>query len=457
MNNQNNNFNEYDVYNNNNNNLDNANNNQYNINNQNQFDTQWSNTNNNYSDSQNSNTQDFYTSNFTTQTTDFNTNYQDNKKQKRKGKFIGLTLALLLASTTCGFAGSIIANEFINKPANENGKAVIKESIINTANTAGSTSTVAQVVNSVVDSVVEISTETVKTNTFLQQYISEGAGSGVVISENGYIITNHHVIENASKIQVRTRNGNTYDAKLIGTDAESDLAVIKIEENGLKYAVFGDSDKLAIGEQAIAVGNPLGQLGGTVTEGIISALDREINIEGQTMTLLQTSAAINPGNSGGGLFNSSGELIGVVNAKTSASGIEGLGFAIPSNTAKNVSSDLIEHGYVSGKVKLGVSMIDISDKITAAQYNVTELGVYIAQVSANSDAYYGGLKAGDRIISVNGKEIQKSSELKEIVENSKVGDKLSFLVQRGNSQTKAEITLTEYNSTAAAFGNTQNQ
>lgn len=404
-----------------------------------------------YNNAQNFNEQninDFYTQGYSDQI------HKQNKKHKKKSfRIVALTVAILLASTLCGFAGSILANQLISNKIDTNGKAVITQSIVNSSNTAGSTSTTADVVNAVADTVVEISTETVQTNQFFPQYISEGAGSGVIIDANGYILTNNHVISGASKIQVRTKNGNVYDAKLIGTDVESDLAVIKIEETGLKTAVFGDSDKIVIGETAIAIGNPLGQLGGTVTQGIISALDREITVEKQTMTLLQIDAAINPGNSGGALFNTSGELIGIVNAKTSASGIEGLGFAIPSNTAKKVSIDLIQNGYVSGKVKLGVTMIEIKDKISAAQYNVSEFGVYIAQVNANSDAYYGGLKSGDRVISINGKEINTSAEVKEIVSNSKVDDVLSFVVKRGNKEIKLDVKLTEYNSSASAFGN----
>lgn len=401
-------------------------------------------------DTDNNDVNDFYTQ-----------GYSDDKPEKKKEnnknvKVIAITIAILLASTACGFAGSILGNQLVNKNTDSNGNAVITKSIVNTANTAGSTATTADVVTAVADSVVEISTETVQTNNFLQQYVSEGAGSGVIIDSNGYILTNNHVIQGASKIQVRTRNGNTYEAKLVGTDAESDLAVIKIEETGLKSAVFSDSSKLVVGETAIAVGNPLGELGGTVTQGIISALDREITIEGQTMNLLQIDAAINPGNSGGGLFNSSGELIGIVNAKTSASGIEGLGFAIPSNTAQKIAADLIENGYVSGKVKLGVTMIEINDKVTAAQYNVSDYGVYIAQVNANSDAYYGGLKSGDRVVSINGEKIETSSQIKDIIENSSVGDKLSFVVKRGTKEVNLEITLTEYNSSASAFENTQN-
>src|SRR5699024_342301 len=150
-----------------------------------------------------------------------------------------------------------------------------------------------------------------------QQYVSSGAGSGVILTQDGYIVTNHHVIEDANSITVRTRSGDEYNASLVGSDEQSDLAVLKIDATGLTPAVLGDSTTLEVGELAIAIGNPLGELGGSVTSGIISALDREMTIDGQTMTLLQTDAAVNPGNSGGGLFNANGDLIGIVNAKSS--------------------------------------------------------------------------------------------------------------------------------------------
>ena len=328
---------------------------------------------------------------------------------------------------------------------------MLTKSIVNTSNTAGSTTSTAEVVEAVSDSVVEITTEVVQTNQFLQQYVSEGAGSGVIISEDGYIVTNNHVIEGASSIQVRTKDGETYQASLVGTDAENDIAVVKIDASGLSAAVIGDSDSLVVGEDAVAIGNPLGSLGGTVTRGIVSALDREITIDGNTMHLLQIDAAINPGNSGGGLFNSSGELVGIVNAKSSASGIEGLGFAIPINTAMDIATDLIENGYVTGKVKLGVTLLAIEDEQTAMQYGVSKTGVYITQVEANSDAYYAGLRAGDLIDSINGQKITSTDEVKSAIESSSVGDTLEIKIYRGNKEQTVQVTLTEYNSTAAAF------
>ena len=193
-------------------------------------------------------------------------------------------------------------------------------------------------------SVVEIYTESLVTDWFMRQYITEGAGSGVIISLDGYIVTNNHVIEKSTKITVQLNNGEEYDAELIGRDVKTDLAVLKINAKGLKPAKWGDSSELIVGELAVAIGNPLGKLGGTVTEGIISALSREINIDRHVMTLMQTTAAVNPGNSGGGLFNDKGELIGIVNAKFIGSDIEGIGFAIPADLAKEVVERLIKGG-----------------------------------------------------------------------------------------------------------------
>ena len=195
------------------------------------------------------------------------------------------------------------------------------------------TLTITQVVDLVADTVVEIRTSSVAYDLFYGQYVTNGAGSGVIITENGYIITNHHVIVGAREITVRLTDGSEFAATVIGSDADRDIALLKINAKGLAFAKMGSSAKLSVGQEVIAIGNPLGSLGGTVTDGIISALDRSVTIEGHTMTLMQTNAAINPGNSGGGLFDMSGQLIGIVNAKESDTGIEGLGFAIPIDIA----------------------------------------------------------------------------------------------------------------------------
>jgi len=285
-------------------------------------------------------------------------------------------------------------------------------------------------------SVVEIYTESVTRNGRMGQFVTEGAGSGVIITQDGYIVTNNHVIDGASKITARLSKGTEYDATLVGRDPKTDLAVIKISAKGLQPAVYGDSNNLVVGELAVAIGNPLGQLGGTVSEGIISALSRSINIDGEMMTLLQTTAAVNPGNSGGGLFNCYGELIGVVNAKSSGTDIEGIGFAIPVNTVKTVAESLIKYGYVPGRIDFGATLVDITDARTAMMYRVQMVGVYVSQVDED-----GTLRSGDRIISIDGKEIKSTDDIKKIIEASSVGDVLSITVARNGQSTVAKHTL----------------
>lgn len=311
-------------------------------------------------------------------------------------------------------------------------------------------------VENVADTVVEITTSQVTTGSWMQQYVTEGAGSGVVITSTGIIITNNHVIEGADTIQVTMRDGSEYAATLIATDEMYDIAVIKIEATGLKAATFGDSDDLKVGQTAVAIGNPLGSLGGTVTEGIISATGRQIYVEGIPMTLLQTTAAINPGNSGGGLFNLAGELIGVVNAKMSEEGIEGLGFAIPSNTALAAATDLLTQGYVTGRPDVGFTVMEITDMKTALQYGVLYSGVYVMQLGANAPE---SVKTLDCIVSVNGQSVADADDFKSALYSSSVGDTLTVTFLRkeqttssgsgaqggGYTKVEAEIPVIQYN------------
>ncbi len=213
----------------------------------------------------------------------------------------------------------------------------------------GSGISIADIASMNSDSVVEITISATATNVLLGKYTTTGSGSGVIISSDGYILTNNHVVESAKDINIRLHDGTEYVAKVIGTDSKTDIAVLKVDATNLKPVTIGDSDKLVVGETAVVIGNPLGELGGTVTNGIISALEREITLDGSKMNLIQTNAAINPGNSGGGLFNSKGELVGIVVAKSSGLDIEGLGFAIPINDVKDVISDILNLGYVSGR------------------------------------------------------------------------------------------------------------
>ena len=368
------------------------------------------------------------------------------RRDRRKGAFAAVMAACMVFSLGCGFGGGYLASR-LNSTASSSGASggqpVFYQSVSNNTN-KGSLS-VAEVAAKAADSVVEINTETVSSSFYGGQRVSQSAGSGVILSADGYIVTNNHVVAGADSITVRTRDGKSYAANLVGTDPDTDLAVLKIEASGLTPAVLGSSDDLVVGETAVAIGNPLGELGGTVTSGIISALSREVTIDNQTMTLLQTNAAINPGNSGGGLFNSNGELVGVVNAKYAKEGVEGLGFAIPINTAKPVIEQLISQGYVSGRVDTGFTPIDLTDEATAMQYRVSRTGVYVYEVTTNTD----GFQSGDLLLSIEGKDIDSMSDYNAALQGRSVGDQLAVVVLRGNRQLPLTLTLRDANASAA--------
>lgn len=288
--------------------------------------------------------------------------------------------------------------------------------------------TVPEISELVRPSVVFIGVTTTATNFFGQRQTQTGAGSGIIISQDGYVMTNHHVIERADSIKVRLFDGRSYEAELVGSDINTDLAVVKINAQDLRPAVLGDSDNVRVGELAVAIGNPLGNLEGSVTVGVVSAVKRSVDIENISMSLIQTDAALNPGNSGGALVNKYGEIIGVVNAKTSAVGIEGLGYAIPSNDAKIVVEDLITKGYVSGRIKIGIATQDICE-VLADFYDLPE-GIYIVDVEPESSADKAGLKAGDVIIGIDGRDILTGSELLEVRDSHEVGDEVKVLIIR---------------------------
>ena len=371
---------------------------------------------------------------------------------KRALTVFGVIMAMAVCSV-CGYFGGI----YLNNRAQANSAGTGSDTSSNNSNVVymssnktpvssdnNETLSVSQIAAMAADSVVEIVVRSGADSGYMGQTILTGAGSGVILTQSGYIITNNHVVEDADSINVRLRSGEEYSAKLIGTDEKSDIAVIKIEAENLTAAVVGDSSLLQVGELAVAIGNPLGELGGTVTDGIISALDREITIDGENMTLLQTNAAINPGNSGGGLFNGRGELIGIVNAKSSGTDIEGLGFAIPVNDAVKVFDDLVEYGYVRGRVDAGIDALEISDTATAYMYRVSQLGVYVYGVDSGSSAQSAGLKSGDYILSVDGKEIASLADFNSAVDAHAVGEQIAISVLRGKTVYDFTVTLTEY-------------
>lgn len=346
------------------------------------------------------------------------------------GKLTAIIACCLVLSIGCGIGGAYLI-------ARTNPSSVIYQDTSKIVSTGSQdSSTIKSVVEQCANSVVEIQTESVTngSNPF-QQYVSSGAGSGVILTQDGYIVTNHHVIEDANSITVRTRSGDEYNASLIGSDEQSDLAVLKIDATGLTPAVLGDSTTLEVGDLAIAIGNPLGELGGSVTSGIISALDREMTIDGQTMTLLQTDAAVNPGNSGGGLFNANGDLIGIVNAKSSGENVEGIGFAIPISTATDIIDELIANGEVTSRPTLGVSLYNVEDEMTASQLGVDSTGVYIVQIVDGGAADNAGLRSGDRIVSVDGSEVSNASDVRAALNKHKIGESISITVER-NGQTQ---------------------
>ena len=260
------------------------------------------------------------------------------------------------------------------------------------AKATGSEKSVQEIIAQNENAVVEIKTESVSRDNWMQNYVTEGAGSGVIIDTKGYILTCAHVVEGSNKIMVTLKDGTELEATLVGMDSQNDVAVIKIKANNLTAATYGDSSELSVGSLVVAIGNPLGELGGSASTGIISALDRELTVGNKNLTLLQTDASINPGNSGGGLFDQYGNLVGIVVAKSTGSDVEGLGFAIPIKQAASIAKDLIKNGHVTGRAAIGVQILDISDAQTAQQYDVRMTGVYIQEVTS-SNSKSAGLKA----------------------------------------------------------------
>ena len=364
------------------------------------------------------------------------------KKKGRGKKIVSGALALVLIAGVSfggGYAGFKAAS------AGQTDRIVYQAPTSTPASGTGTTAAnLVGVINAVNPSVVAVTTEQMVTSNFWggQQVVS-GAGSGVIFTADGYIITNNHVIEGAQQIKVKLSDDTEYTAKLIGPDSQSDIAVLKIDATGLTPAVLGDSDSVQVGELSIAVGNPLGTLSNTATDGIISGLDREVTVQGNTMRLMQTSAAVSPGNSGGGLFNANGELVGIVNAKSTGEYAEGLGFAIPINTAKQVAQDLIENGYVTGRPALGITVISISDAQTAMQYGVSSFGVYVQSVTSGSGADKAGMKVGDRIVSVGSQLVESTSDVTNALKDLNAGDVVEVQVDRSRELMTLNITLGE--------------
>lgn len=401
----------------------------------------------------------------------------ENRKRQRLSVGVGLFLTCLVLTAVVGlFAGLMISNYTHNQYVMYAEKAetpiqqreVLRESAATAAPAAGDAQTEvkagtvasfsennqfskAQIVEMSAPSVVGIDTiTTATTNSFWygygQSYEVPGSGSGVILTEDGYIATCAHVVEGAKSVKVTLNDDTSYDAAVVGTDSKNDIAIIKIDATGLVPAVVGDSETLTVGSEVIAIGNPLGELRGTATAGIISAVNRTIEVEGQAMTLIQTDAAISPGNSGGGLFDATGKLIGIVNAKVSDSRAEGLGFAIPVNSVLDEISDLLNYGYVTGRPYLGVSTQDVTlrSRDRMWYYSDGTRCVLVEKVISGSAAEAAGIQSGDLILKLEEEQITSGDALSSAISAYKPGDKATLTIQRDGKEMTVEVTFGEY-------------
>lgn len=319
-----------------------------------------------------------------------------------------------------------------------------ESSIKNTATTANvNKMTIPDIYDKVSPAVVSIISTSASGGSYFQNSTASSSGSGVILTKDGYIVTNNHVIDGASIITVKTTANQSFDAQVVGKDARTDLAVLKVSsEQELPFAELGDSSLLRVGDMALAIGNPLQEaLASTLTVGYISAINRTMVIEDRQMTMLQTDAAINPGNSGGALINIYGQVIGINTAKSTGYDIEGLGFAIPINEAIPVIESIIENGYVKGRPLVGITGIDVTEQIAKA--NNLPMGIYISTVIEGGAAQLGGLQAGDVILEFDGKEVKSIDEINEIRDEHQVGDKVEVKISRNGNKKTVTIELQE--------------
>lgn len=395
--------------------------------------------------------------------TPFSTGGMQPPKKKKRGaaRVAALLLACAIVGGGAGVGGAYLYSR-VAEP--QNATTIYEEdrpqvrTVVNTNN--GQPMTPEQLYAANVDSCVGITVNTT-VNIFGQTTTSAASGSGFVLSRDGYIATNYHVIESAVNdssvtIQVSFANGDKYDAKLVGGEKDNDVAVLKIEASNLTPVTLGDSSKLVVGESVYAIGNPLGELTYSLTDGIVSALDRLIttgdNGDSTTLNVLQTNCAINPGNSGGPLFDSYGNVIGITTAKytQSSSGVnaEGLGFALPINDVKDILSDLIAHGYVTGKPYMGVQVMDVSSE--AQRYGIAA-GASVSYVAEDSCAQKAGLQVNDIITAIDDTAIDSSSALTAALStNYKAGDTATLTVIRDQKEVKLTITFDEKNAQTEA-------
>ncbi len=378
-----------------------------------------------------------------------NSNFDEHnryEKKYKKSRLLNIILVSVLIGVMIGGAftyGIFHMNGFnVSKPA----EATLpnSNSISNTNNkklisTSWYTTPVVKVADEVLPSIVMIKNRVNVNTGFNTQLVDKGTGSGIIYRKDGYIITNQHVIDGATELIVTLHDGTEHKGRVLGQDTKTDLAVVKVEANNLPVAKIGDSDKLAVGELAVAIGNPAGEeFSGTVTAGIISALNRSLSIGEKKMKLIQTDAAINPGNSGGALVNEKSEVIGINSVKLSSPEIEGMGFAIPINDALPIINELMQNGYVK-RPWIGVGISEITELISK-QYNLP-VGIYIGKVYYNSPAEKSGLKPGDVIVKIDEIKIATIEDLSKNIEKHKVGDTIRLTIFRDGKYMDADVIL----------------
>ncbi len=351
------------------------------------------------------------------------------------GGMFGVGYSIGKKNTSIGNKESLVENINNGNSESSSSKAA------NTANNGEELSTV-EIAKKVGPSVVGIiSTIQTGISIFGGTSTSQGSGSGIIMSSDGYIVTNNHVIENATEVKVKLNTGTEYTAQVIGADSATDLAVIKINPTEtLSVAELGESSELEVGEKAVAIGNPLGmEFFGSTTEGVISAVNRTITVDNRTMNVIQTDAAINSGNSGGALINSRGQVIGINAVKLAASGVEGMGFAIPISEAKPVISDLIEHGYVTGRVVIGIASRDVTEYMAARQG--WPMGVQVMEVYEGSGAEIAGLEPGDIIVKMGGTEVKTNDDITKKKEEYSPNDVVELEVYKYETGLKVKVNL----------------
>ena len=385
------------------------------------------------------------------------------RESKKKGVSLGAMIAVcLVCALLGGLGGGAVVGSMMNSRVNSLEEDVsalsetAKQPVLAQASStpafetrsSGDGLSAADIYDLACEQVVGISSEVTYTNFFGMTSSAAVSGSGFIISEDGYILTNYHVIEDAyqsrQQVKVMTHDGTEYNAEVVGFERDNDIAVLKIDAEGLNPAVFGDSDSLLVGDTVYAVGNPLGELEFSMTTGHVSAKDRTITTENNAdaISMFQVDAAVNSGNSGGPIYNDQGQVVGVVTAKYASTGVEGIGFAIPINDAVSIANDLITKGYVTGKAYMGVSL-DNRYNSMYSQYYGMPLGAYVAGVTPGSAAGKAGIQAGDIITAVGDYPVKAYDELKLVLRRFSANDTTEVSIYRSGTELKLTITFDE--------------